>query len=109
MKLTSHFANNKVTLFDFQLAEHMNQQSQVTQKWFRKHPMMTDKAWSSWKIFIVAFFAINMSVQLGVHFGDFYPSALQRGEKPQAGHFRPLIVSGFEFSTGGIRDDKQAA
>ncbi len=23
--LTSHFANNKVTLFDFQLAEHMNQ------------------------------------------------------------------------------------
>lgn len=23
--LTSHFAGNKVTLFDFQLAEHMNQ------------------------------------------------------------------------------------
>ena len=43
VKLTSHFANNKVTLFDFQIAEHMNQQSQVTTKWFREHPFFSDK------------------------------------------------------------------
>ena len=35
VKLTSHFANNKVTLFDFELAEHMNQMYSETQSSFK--------------------------------------------------------------------------
>ena len=79
IRLTSHFAANKVTLFDFQLAEHMNQQYKVTQKWHRKFPIITDKAWASWKIAVIGFFMFNLTIQIGTHWGDKYPSASQRG------------------------------
>ena len=35
VKLTSHFADNKVTLFDFELAEHMNQAYNETRGSFK--------------------------------------------------------------------------
>ena len=107
IKLTSHFAGNKVTLFDFQLAEHMNKQQQITQKWFREHPFVGEKAWASWKIFIVSFVLFNFTLQLGTHWGNFYPSASQRGDKPQAAHYRPLMVVDYEFYSGGIRSDRE--
>ena len=105
VKLTSHFANNKVTLFDFQLAEHMNQQHQVTAKWYSEHPIIGDKAWASWKIFLVGFVLFNFGLQVTTHFGIYSPSSSQRGGKPQAGHNRPLIVSDYEFTSGGIRSE----
>lgn len=108
VKLTSHFAGNKVTLFDFQLAEHMNQQYSVTQKWHRKYPFASDKTWASFKIFLVSFVLFNFGLQLGTHWFNFEPSASQRGEMPQAGHYRPLMVMPFEFATGGIRSEREA-
>ena len=108
VKLTSHFANNKVTLFDFQLAEHMNKQYTITQKWFTPYPFVDSKTWSSLKIFIACFFLFNFGLQIGTHWGIMYPSASQRGEKPQAGHYRPLMVLPFEFHTNGIQSAKEA-
>jgi hypothetical protein len=105
--LTSHFANNKVTLFDFQLAEHMNQQQQITGKWYREHPLIGDKTWASWKIFLVSFVLFNFGLQVGTHWGNFHPSSSQRGEKPQAGHYRPLIVTDYDFFSGGIRTERE--
>lgn len=107
VKLTSHFAGNKVTLFDFQLAENMNKQMQITQKWFSPYPWVTSSQWTTFKIFIVTFVLVNFAFQMVTHWGVLYPSASQRGEKPQAGHYRPIMVNSFEFNTGGIRGEKQ--
>ena len=57
---------------------------------------------------MVGFVLFNFALQIGVHWGNLYPSASQRGEAPQASHYRPLIVSKFDFSTGGIHGDREA-
>ena len=41
--LTSHFANNKVTLFDFELAEHMNFQYNDVKSSFKMFPRVTER------------------------------------------------------------------
>lgn len=107
VKLTSHFANNKATLFDFQIAEHMNQQSQVTTKWFREHQFFSEKSWSSFKIFLVSFVLFNFSLQLGYHWGNLHPSASQRGQVPQSAQYRPLMINDYEFFSGGIHSEKE--
>ena len=43
MKLTSHFANNKVTLFDFELAEHMNFQYGEVKSDFKLFPRVSER------------------------------------------------------------------
>jgi pterin-4a-carbinolamine dehydratase len=107
IKLSSHFAGNKVTLFDFQLAEHMNKQYKVTQKWFSEYPLVSSSSWTSFKIFLVSFVLINFVFQMGTHWGNMYPSSAQRGEKPQSAHYRPLLVNEFEFFAGGIRSERE--
>jgi len=108
VKLTSHFAGNKVTLLDFQLAEHMNQQFTVTQKWHREHPFLSGKSWASLKIFLASFFLFNFALQLSAHWGVLEPTAAQRGEKPQVAHYRPIFVMPFGGSAGGIRSEREA-
>jgi hypothetical protein len=100
IKLTSHFAANKVTLFDFQLAEHMNQQYKVTQRWFTQYPLISSKSWTSFKIFLAGFVLINFAFQIGTHWGNYYPSAAQRGQKSQAAQYRPLIVAPYRYTPG---------
>jgi len=107
VKLTSHFAGNKVTLFDFQLAEHMNQQYKVTQRWFVKYPLISSASWTSLRVFLAFFVLGNLLFQLGTNWGNYQPSAAQRGQKPQSAHFRPLMVVDFEFFSGGIRSEKE--
>lgn len=107
IKLSSHFAGNKVTLFDFQLAEHMNKQFKVTQKWFSEYPLFSSAFWATFKIFAVSFVLFSFALQLATHWGNFYPSAAQRGEKPQAAHYRPLLVNEFDFFSGGIRSERE--
>jgi len=107
VRLTSHFANNKATLFDFQLAEHMNQQYKVTQKWFTQYPLLSSRAFTSWKIFIASFILFNFTLSIGFSWGRSYPSATQRGKAPQAVHNRPLIVAPWEITTGALKGDKQ--
>jgi len=85
----------------------MNQQSQVTTKWFREHQFFSDKSWSSFKIFFVSFVLFNFSLQLGYHWGNFNPSSAQRGQVPQSGHYRPLMINDYEFFSGGIRSERE--
>ena len=61
VRLTSHFANNQVTLLDFELAEHMNQEFSKTQRFFNMYPRITERMWSSLSIGVgtfVLFFSI---------------------------------------------------
>jgi hypothetical protein len=106
--LTSHFAGNKVTLFDFQLAEHMNQQFAVTQRWFIQYPIISSKSWASIKIFFATFVLVGFAFQLGSFWGNYYPSAAQRGEKPQAAHNNPYLVGNFYFDAGALHSDSSA-
>lgn len=85
----------------------MNQQHQITTKWYREHPLVADKTWASWKIFIASFVLFSISLQIGTYWGNLYPSSSQRGQKPQAAHYRPLMVVDYEFSSGGIRTDRE--
>ncbi len=104
--LTSHFARNKVTLFDFQLAEHMNQQYAITQKWYRQYPFIASKTLVSWQVLIVGFVAFNFLVSIGVKWGNIYPTSSSRGLGPQAIHNRPLIAAPFEIATGAVRGQR---
>jgi hypothetical protein len=52
-KLTSHFAGNKVTLFDFQVAQKMNSQFKSTSRFYSDYPYITGSSIVSWQIFLV--------------------------------------------------------
>ena len=106
--LTSHFAGNKVTLFDFQLAEHMNNQLQVAQKWYWRYPLLEDKSWSTLKIVFVGLFLFSTGLQIGTHWGETYPTSRQRGHSPQLAHLRPVIVAPFQISAGTNHSDRDA-
>ena len=77
--LTSHFAGNKATLFDFQLAEKMNKDYHITIKEFKKYPYFSSASWTSFKISLATLFIGGMVVSFGVNFGNYYPSAAYRG------------------------------
>lgn len=77
----------------------MNQQSQVATKWHREFPVLSSKQWASWKIFLGCFVLFNFSLQLGMHLGNPYPTAAQRGNTPQAAHNKPLIIAPFEVQS----------
>ena len=63
---------------------------------------------ASIKIFIVSFILFNFSLNLVYHWGNFNPSASQRGQKPQAAtQFRPLLVNDYDFFSGGIHTDRE--
>ena len=53
--LTSHFAGNKVTRLDFELAEAMNNAYTVTAGHHRMHPRLDKGQWASLKIGVGAF------------------------------------------------------
>lgn len=48
--LTSHFAGNKVTRLDFELAEAMNDQYFITVRQFKQFPWLDIKQWATLKI-----------------------------------------------------------
>jgi pterin-4a-carbinolamine dehydratase len=53
--LTSHFAGNKATLLDFQLAEAMNKAYKITLKEHNMFPYISEKTWASFKIWFTVF------------------------------------------------------
>ena len=59
VKLTSHFAGNKVTRLDFELAEAMNNSYFLTAGRYSLAPLLDEKAWSTLKIFFGSFVAIS--------------------------------------------------
>lgn len=82
----------------------MNQQFTVTKRWFSQYPLISSKSWTSFKVFLATFVLLNLVFQLGTHWGNYYPSAAQRGEKDQASHYRPLLVAPFTYHGGSARD-----
>ena len=53
--LTSHFAGNKVTRLDFELAEEMNEQYERALSSFKMFPRFSNNEWASLKIGVGAF------------------------------------------------------
>jgi pterin-4a-carbinolamine dehydratase len=109
VKLTSHFAGNKLSLLDFQLAEIMNVENKIVMKTFKKFPLLESKVKSSWSIFFMSFVAGSLFLSFVTSFGVLYPSAEQRGEKPQAAHIRPRLVAPFSIAAGQMRTDEDAS
>lgn len=86
----------------------MNQQFKVTGRWFSQYPLFSSKTIATWKIFFVSLILGTVALNIGVHWGNPYPSASQRGQKPQAARYRPLIVSPYEFESGAGRTKQDA-
>lgn len=73
-KLTSHFAGNKVTLFDFQLAEQMNKDFKITSKQHKMYPRMSAYQRYSILIFLGGFTLIGISISFMQAFFGMYPT-----------------------------------
>ena len=77
--MTSHFAGNKVTLYDFQLAEAMNQSYKIALKSYSAYPWIKPKTAASWKIFYFTFLGILVTFNLIRKYGEQYESAFVTG------------------------------
>ena len=79
--LTSHFAGNKVTLFDFELAEEMNKQYALTKHDFRLYPLFSQKSWGSFVVALMAYFTAVLGVKAYKKYTEPYPDTFARGGK----------------------------
>jgi 4a-hydroxytetrahydrobiopterin dehydratase len=79
VRLTSHFANNKVTLFDFELAEHMNFQYGETRSSFRQFPRITERNLVSLSVG-VGTFVLAYSLWQYFTAPHYYSDDVQRGK-----------------------------
>lgn len=68
VRLTSHFAGGKVTLYDFQLAERMNKDYKISAREFKMFPWLSRQTWASVLIFFGAYFVLVQLV--GVFVGE---------------------------------------
>jgi pterin-4a-carbinolamine dehydratase len=59
VKLTSHFAGNRVTRLDFELAEAMNNSYFLTAGRFSRGPLADEKLWSTIRILVGSFVALS--------------------------------------------------
>lgn len=55
MRLTSHFANNKVTLLDYELADHINKSFNETKAYFKMYNRIPEKLLASLSIGVGSF------------------------------------------------------
>ena len=103
VKLTSHFNNNKVTPFDFELAEQMNKQFRITQHQFRMFPYISSQAWTSLVIgvrytliLLFVLYSVKKATQK-------YPSSYERMGLPQSSKWRPLITVAQPVTAGSMQ------
>lgn len=94
--LTSHFAGNKVTLYDFQLAERMNKDYQIAAKNFKMFPYFQSNTWSSIFVALGTFFVIANVLGFAIGIQNPYPSSLQR-DPPKLYSPRPYVVDPWEM------------
>ena len=57
--MTSHFAGNRVTRLDFELAEAMNNSYFLTAGRFSRSPLADEKLWSTIRILVGSFVALS--------------------------------------------------
>ena len=62
--LTSHFAGNKVTRLDYELAEALNNSYTITRGGYKQHPRFDDKQWASLKIGVGMFVLGSVIVKI---------------------------------------------
>jgi len=67
--LTSHFANNTVTLNDFELAEHMNQMFDDTKSTFAMFPRFTERSLLSLSVGVGGFVMLVSFFNLVTSYG----------------------------------------
>ena len=88
VKLTSHFANNKVTLFDFELAEHMNTTYTDTQSSFKMFTRITERSLVHACIGVGSFVFLYSFFQLLTNYS--HETDVQRGVPLKRGHVNIL-------------------
>ena len=91
VKLTSHFANNKVTLFDFELAEHMNQTYSDTVGSFKMFPRFQERQLVHACIGVGTFVALYSYFQWMTQYS--YENDVQRGAPLKRGHVEVSMSS----------------
>jgi len=104
VKLTSHFANNTATIFDFELAEQMNEQAIYAGHEFSMYTYLSNQAKTSWKIFIVGYIFGALFLQFALSLSKKYPT-----QGPvQASQYRPLVVPPFKYHIGALEKTEEA-
>ena len=83
VRLTSHFAGNKVTRLDFQLAEAMNEAYNITLSTYSMFPWLSPSQWASIRI-------AAGSIALGlfafrIYMGENYPTRQMPERIPSSG------------------------
>ena len=86
VKLTSHFANNKVTLFDFELAEHMNQVYSETKSSFKMFQRFQERQMVNLCIGVGTFVFLYSYFQWMTSYS--FESDTQRGKPLPRGHVK---------------------
>ena len=98
--LTSHFADNKITRLDFEVAEAMNNSFYIVDRQFKMFPRFSEKQWSSLSI---AFGSLVVGSFLYVYFCSHPHPQRYR-------YMQPIIIEPrqlFSVSTDGIKNEEQ--
>lgn len=104
-RLTSHFAGNKVTLYDFQLAENMNKSYTITLKEYNAYPKISPKTIASFNIYMLTFFVGAVLFNYGYYWGENYVPAAQRGNFYESLP-RPIQVKPFVLNATTLEQQK---
>lgn len=101
-RLTSHFAGNKVTLYDFQLAEEMNKAYKITQKEYSAYPWIKPKTAASFNVFVLTFFGSLILLNFGVYYNDItYVPAGARGNYEDLKR-TPIVIPEYVLDVSSI-------
>ncbi|CDW84364.1 pterin-4-alpha-carbinolamine dehydratase [Stylonychia lemnae] len=105
--LTSHFAGNKVTLFDFQLAEQMNKDYKITHRMFRQYPLLSSRQWSTIQIGFTTYVILGFVLFIGMTM--YIPAINERSEENQVNH-HTLVLGQFDMSEAlKLKNDEELA
>ena len=104
-KLSSHFAGNMVTLYDFQLAEQMNKSYQISLKEYKPFPRVNSKTKASLKIFLFTYVLGVTFINIVTNWGHTDPPASKRGDFESLRRL-PVVVPPFVIDANVIGDQK---
>ena len=92
--LTSHFAGNKVTRLDYELAEALNDSYTVTRGSYKQHPYMDAKEWASLKIGVGLFVLGSVIVKIAMNQENDPRPQMSLYERPVEFHLTAIVPSG---------------
>ena len=92
--LTSHFAGNKVTRLDYELAEALNDSYTLTRGSYKQHPWMDNKEWASLKIGVGLFVLGSVIVKIAMDQTNDPRPQMSLYERPVEFHLTAIVPSG---------------